>query len=316
MTFPGRSTDKEKRGMKRIIFTAIALGIMFCFTSASAGVGYFDTPLNSPRVATTATGVGLPAAYRGTGEYHAVFRVFPVVPGKRYEATLAYDAGGNIGLGIAFVDGDPATRDSFSFVGIGFGTGTRQMKGKEEKYLFSVHPQSTSNVIYVVVGSHRPLNVRFSVTDRPSGVTKASKDPWGYYYVTDFDDSGNAPFLLKRGGYAAGPSTAAEGPAVRIVGPHAFLAGQFTGTIRWAQLTPTEGIVWLKIDGYNVEEILNAVIRGREIKFVRTIDCRFNAPRAHGQVFTGQIAPDGTLSGSYFNDYEPLLIYPWQTQSK
>lgn len=302
--------------MKKILFIITAFGIIFSLTSAFARTGYVDTPVNSLQQVTTMTGVGLPASYRGTGEYHAVFKIFPVVPGKRYEATLTYDAGTSIGYGISFVDGDPSQRESISFVGIGTGTGSRVMNGKEEKYLFSIHPQSTSNVLYVVVGSHSPFNVRFSVTDSPTGVTKESKDRWGYLYVTDFHDRGTAPFLLTRGGYAGVPATTTTVPTVRIIGPHAFQAGQLTGTLKWVQLTQTEGIVWLKVDGYNVEEILNAVIRGKEIKFVRTIDCRFNAPRAHAQVFTGQIAPDGTLSGSYFNDYESVLIYPWQTQKQ
>ncbi|MBM4271539.1 MAG: hypothetical protein FJ139_05195 [Deltaproteobacteria bacterium] len=301
---------------KKILFTVIAFGIVFYLTSASAKTGYVDIPVNSIQQVTTMSGVGLPPSYGGTGEFHAVFKIFPVVPGKRYEATLTYHAGDNIGYGISFGDGDPSVRDSVSFVGIGHGTGSRVMKDKEEKFLFSISPQSTSNVLYVVVGSHRPLNIRFSVTDRPSGVTKESKDRWGYFYVTDFHDRGTAPFLLKRGGYVAAQAMATGAPAVRIFGPYAFLAGQFSGTIKLAQISENEGIIWLKIDGYNVEEILNAVIRGSELKFVRTIDCRFNAPRTHAQVFTGQIAPDGTFSGSYFNDYESVLIYPWQAQKR
>ena len=129
----------------------------------------------------------------------------------------------------------------------------------------------------------------------------------------------NVPRILPRrksGGYVAAQSIATGAPAVRIFGPYAFLAGQLSGTIKLAQISEEEGIIWLKIDGYNVEEILNAVIRGSEFKFVRTIDCRFNAPRTHAQVYTGQIAPDGTFSGSYFNDYESVLIYPWQAQKR
>ncbi len=304
--------------MKKISYmTVIFLSVIWFTTSASAKMGFVDVPVNSVQQTTTVTGVGLPPAYGSPEQFYTVFRIFPLAPGKRYEATLTYDAGTDMGYAHNWQDGDPLSKDNVSFVGIGTGTGTRQMKDKEEKFLFTVDTKSTSNVLYVIVRSYKPWNIRFSVTDRLSGVTRDSQDRWGYYYVTDFDVNKTAPFLLKRGGYFT-PQKAEGTPAAktRMIGPLSFYAGQFAGTMKLAQFTESEGIVWLKIGGTNVEEILNAVFRGNEIKFVRTIDCRFNAPRPYAQVYTGQISSDGSLSGSYLNDYESVLIYPWEARSR
>ena len=304
--------------MKKIISAAVTfLTILGITTAAAAKTGFVDVPVNSVQQTTTITGIGLPPSYGPPEHFYTVFRIFPLVPGKRYEAMLTFDAGTDMGYGHNWQDGDPTTKDSVSFVGIGTGTGSREMKGKEERFLFTIDSRSTSNVLYVIVRSYRAWNIRFAVTDKLSGVTRNSQDRWGYYYVTDFDFSKTSPFLLKRGGYITPQTIAVPAAAkTRIIGPLPFYAGQFSGTIRLAQLSENEGIVWLKINGTNVEEILNAAFRGNEIKFIRTIDCRFNTPRSHAQVYTGQISTDGSLSGSYSNDYEPLLIYPWEAKSR
>jgi hypothetical protein len=300
--------------IKKIPYMTMIFIAIFCFaTAAFAKMGFEEVPLNSVKQTTTVQGVGLPSSFGPPEHYYTVFKIFPLVPGKRYEATLVYDAGADMGYGLVWQDGDPSSKDFASFVGIGSGTGTRVMKDKEDKYLFTVDSQSTSNVLYFIVRSYKPWNIRFSVTDRLSGVTRDSQDRWGYYYVTDLDFNKNAPFLLKKGGYVS-PQTTSGPPAakIRMIGPLSFRAGQFTGTMKLAQFSQNEGVIWLKIDGSHVEEILNAVFRGNEIKFVRTIDCRFNASRPYAQIYTGQISPDGTLTGSYSNDYESVLVYPWE----
>ncbi|MEI8225979.1 MAG: hypothetical protein WCG82_08625 [Bacteroidota bacterium] len=304
--------------IKKISYiTVIFLAIICCATITSAETGFVDVPVNSVKQTTTKTGLGLPPSYGPPEHFYTVFRIFPLVPGKRYEATLTFDAGTDMGYAHNWQDGDPASRDSVSFVGIGTGSGSREMKNKEERFLFTVDPQSTANVLYVIMRSHKPWNIRFSVTDRLSGVTRDSQDRWGYYYVTDFDFNKTSPFLLKRGGYIAPQTSIDSGPAkTRVIGPLSFYAGQFAGTMKLAQFSEKEGIVWLKIDGTNVEEILNAVFIGNEVKFFRTIDCRFNIPRPHTQVYTGQFSSDGSLSGSYSNDYESVLMYPWEAKKR
>jgi hypothetical protein len=54
--------------------------------------------------------------------------------------------------------------------------------------------------MYLVVRSSQPWNLSVSLTDRLTpGLTTSSQDPWGYYFVTDFDLDRNSPFLLARG---------------------------------------------------------------------------------------------------------------------
>jgi len=304
--------------MKKISYiTVIFLAIICCATITSAETGFVDVPVNSVKQTTTITGLGLRPSYGPPEHFYTVFRIFPLVPGKRYEATLTFDAGTDMGYAHNWQDGDTASRDSVSFVGIGTGSGSREMKNKEERFLFTVDSQSTSNVLYVIVRSHKSWNIRFSVTDRLSGVTRDSQDRWGYYYVTDFDFNKTSPFLLKRGGYVASQTSIDSGTAkTRVIGPLSFYAGQFAGTMKLSKFSEKEGIVWLKIDGTNVEEILNAVFIGNEIKFFRTIDCRFNIPRPYTQVYTGQFSSDGSLSGSYSNDYESVIMYPWEAKKR
>ena len=85
-----------------------------------------------------------------------MFKLGPFAPGKRYEATLTYDAGTDIGYAMAWVDGDPSGKDFASFVGIGTGTGTRELQGKEDKFLFTVDAKSTAAFLYLVVRSNKP----------------------------------------------------------------------------------------------------------------------------------------------------------------
>ena len=299
------------RDSLRIVVVSLALLLAAVFAVPEALV--VDVPVGSAQAVTTATGAGVHSSFGSADEYFAVFRLFPVVPGKRYEATLTYDAGGDMGYGLAWMDGNPATRDWANFVGIGSGTGTREMKGAELKYLFSVAPQSSSNVLYVLVRSAKPWPIRFALTDRPTGVTPDSQNRWGYYYVSDFDADKYAPFLLSRGGVVSPP--AAGGPtssAVRLIGPLAFSAGKAAGTLRLLQFSEKEGVAWLRVEGTGVEEILNVVFKAGELKFVRTVDCRLGASQAYAQVFTGRIALDGTLAGSFARDDEPSLSYPWR----
>jgi hypothetical protein len=158
-----------------------------------------DVPVNTGKTATTALGLqGLPSGLGSADTYMAVLRISPLSSGKKYEATLTYDGGTDIGYAHAWVDGNPLGKEWISFVGIGTGTGTREMRGKQDKFLFSIDPKSTSNALYLVLRTSKPFTFRFGVNDRLSGVTPNSQDRWGYYFVRDFDADRTAPFLLKR----------------------------------------------------------------------------------------------------------------------
>ncbi len=140
----------------------------------------------------------MPGPLGGPDGSYAIFRLGPLAAGKSYAVTLSYDAGTDIGYGHSWLDGDPAAKDWASLVGIGSGTGTREMKGKEEKFLFTVDPRSTAGLLYLVLRSSQPWSLSLALADRPAGLTREAKDRWGYYYVTDFDLDRTSPFLLTR----------------------------------------------------------------------------------------------------------------------
>ena len=155
--------------------------------------------MNGTRQADTVAGFGLPSSFGPAADFYAVFRLGPLAAGRRYEATLTFDAEMDIGYGMSWIDGDPKNRDFASFVGIGTGTGTQDLKGKESKFLFTVDAKSTAVFLYLVVRSNKPWDLSLALADRLSGVTRDSQDKWGYYYVTDFDFDRTSPFLLTRG---------------------------------------------------------------------------------------------------------------------
>lgn len=182
--------------LKSLIFI---LALVLGSSIASAETGIINIPVNTEKTITTVLGLtGLPSGLGSADSYMAVLRIVPLVPGQKYEATLTYDAGTDIGYAHAWVDGNPYKKDWSSYVGIGTGTGSRELKNKQEKFLFTVDPKSTSNMLFVVMRSSKPFKFSFAVNDRPSGVTRNSQDRWGYYFVRDFDADRTSPFLLKR----------------------------------------------------------------------------------------------------------------------
>ena len=171
----------------RVLALLVCVALAIGGSAACAAPKHVEVPMNGSRQAETVAGYGLPS-YFGPADYHyAVFRLGPLSPGRRYEATLTFDAGTNIGYGTSWVDGDPSGKEYASFVGTGTGTGTREMISKEAKYLFTVDAKSTAPFLYLVVSSNRPWKLGVSVTDRLSGANPSTQDKWGYYYVTDFD---------------------------------------------------------------------------------------------------------------------------------
>ena len=142
---------------------AIACGAAF------AAPTYVEVPMNGTRQADTVAGFGLPSFFGPASDYYAVFKLGPFAPGKRFETTLTYDAGTDIGYAMAWVDGDPSGKDFASFVGIGTGTGTREMKGKESKFLFTVDAKSTAAFLYLVLRSSKPWDITMALADRLSG---------------------------------------------------------------------------------------------------------------------------------------------------
>ncbi len=195
----------------------LSLCVVLCAATAAAQSGFVDVPVNSERSATTARGLtGLPASLGTADDYMVVLRIAPLRPGIRYEATMTYDEGTDIGFGHAWVDGNPYSPDWASFVGIGTGTGTQDRRDKQEKFLFTIDRQSTANTLYLSLRSSKPFTFRFGVSSRLSGVTANSQDRSGYYYVNDFDASRTAPFLLKRGQVAVTPPPAPQGAWVEV----------------------------------------------------------------------------------------------------
>jgi hypothetical protein len=180
----------------------ILLCISVSISIAAAQESFVNIDINTEKTVTTAPGLaGLPAAFGSAEEYKVVLRISPVKPGRKYEATITFDAepDNTIHYAHAWVDGNPFTNDWHSFAGIATGTGTRDVKrGRQEKFLFTIDSKSTSNTLYVPLRSNKPFTFRFHVTDKPTGVNPNSLDRWGETYVKDFDANRAAPFLLKR----------------------------------------------------------------------------------------------------------------------
>jgi hypothetical protein len=180
-----------------------SLVILFCIAScagiAAASGDFVDIGINTEKTITTVRGLaGLPSSLGSAEDYRVVLRIASLAPGRKYEATLTFDAGTEIGYAHAWVDGNPYEKDWLSFVGIGTGTGSRELKGKQEKFLFTIDPKSTSGTLYIPLRSNKSFTLRFGITDRLTAVNPNSQDRWGYYYVKDFDVDRIAPFLLKR----------------------------------------------------------------------------------------------------------------------
>lgn len=169
-------------------------------TSAVTAVtdSFVTIPLHASKTVTTAARPAkLPGMFGPNDYYYTLFKLTGLQPGQRYEATLGFESGTNIGYGHTWVDGNPLGNNFRHFTGIGTGTGSGPVRQSQQKFLFSTDPASTSREMYVVLSSNRPLTVSFAL-DAPSGVTRETQDQWGYYYVTDFDADRTAPFLLQR----------------------------------------------------------------------------------------------------------------------
>ena len=185
--------------MGRKLLMALLFCVMGSGRAARAQSGVVDlAPGGAVAVQTAVLPTPVASAFGPQAHPKAVFRLGPLVPGRRYQLTFTYDAGGDVTFAHRWVDGDPFGREWHSFVGIGTGTGTRPMPGKEAKYLFSVDAGSTSRHLFIVLRTSQSFPVKVALTDRPSGLTPQSQDRWGYFFVSDFDADRTSPFLLKR----------------------------------------------------------------------------------------------------------------------
>jgi hypothetical protein len=126
-------------------FLVILLCIVCCGGNAAAQGRFVDVGVNIEKTVTTVRGLaGLPSALGSAEDYPVVLRIAPLDPGRKYEATFSFDAGTDIGYAHAWIDGNPYEKDWASFVGIGTGTGSRELREKQEKFLFTADPKSTS----------------------------------------------------------------------------------------------------------------------------------------------------------------------------
>lgn len=184
--------------------------VIWCMAGPAWSAGVVEVSVGSEKTVTTGPRpAGLPGSFGPAEHSYAIFAFSGLEPGRRYEASIAYESGTDIGFGHSWVDGNPLGKEHWSFTGIGTGTGTGPRRESRQTYLFTVQPQSRCGFLYLVFRSHKPMTVRVSLR-HPSGVTRDSRDPFGYYYVTDFDTDRTAPFELKR---CDGPAPASAAPA-------------------------------------------------------------------------------------------------------
>lgn len=204
--------------MGRMVVVALWIGWLGLAGLAQAQTGVVDLPPGgSVAVQTTVLPTPVSTAFGAPSDPKTVFRLGPLAPGRRYQVTFTYDAGGDVGFAHSWVDGNPFGRDWHSFVGIGTGTGTRPMPGKEAVFQFSVDRASTARTLHVVLRTSVPFAVKARLTEPSPGLSPQTQDRWGYFYVSDFDADRTSPFLLKRGGEAPPPSTqVASGPWIEV----------------------------------------------------------------------------------------------------
>jgi hypothetical protein len=184
--------------MQTFVIGLIGLLLSCCLTGGAWAAEVVDVPLNATRSVTTGGHpAGLPSFFGPSDYSYAIFRFTGLTPGQRYQATLSYESGTDIGYGHSWVDGNPFGREYWSFTGIGTGTGSGPRRESQQTFLFTVDPTSSCGDLYLVLKSNRPMALKVSLQP-PSGVGKDSQDRYGYYYVTDFDADRTAPFLLKR----------------------------------------------------------------------------------------------------------------------
>ena len=199
-----------------MVFFPLTLGA----SAAEVHGNFVDIGVNTEKRVTTVQGlVGLPASLGPVGEYQAVLRLAPLVAGRKYEATLTFNAEPEhtIHYRHAWVDGDPFGKDWSSLVGMATGTGTREpKKDKQEKFLFTIDAKSTSGTLYIPLSSSKPFTFRFRLSDKLTGVHSNSRDHWGETFVNDFDANRVAPFLLKRGAVSINGGSEPEGAFVNI----------------------------------------------------------------------------------------------------
>ena len=185
--------------MKMPLKSIVVVLCVTCFCCAAAAQGQVvDIAVNTEKAVTTVRGLaGLPPAPGSAQNYAAVLRIAPLAHGHRYEATFTFDAGTEIGYAHTWMNGSPYEKNWESLVGTGTDTGSRELKDKQEKFLFTIDGKSSTNTLYIDMRSNKPFTFRFGVTDRLTGVTPDSRDTWGYFFVKDFDADGFSPFLLK-----------------------------------------------------------------------------------------------------------------------
>ncbi len=253
------------------ILPIVVLALLLPAALLSASPPYVEVLPGSVKSAVTQGGYPwMPGPLGGPDQQYAVFRLGPLASGKAYAVTLTYDAGTDIGYGHSWIDGDPAARDWASLVGIGSGTGTRELKGKEDKFLFTVDPKSTSNLLYLLVRTGKPWNLSVGLADRPAGLSRDSQDRWGYYYVTDFDFDRTSPFLLTRSGAAA--PAAAEPPA----SAYAKLAPNASRPVVTEKSFPAMPNFFGGPDGYYAVLHLAPLAAGRRYELTLTFDAGTN----------------------------------------
>lgn len=184
--------------MKSIVMTLLLVCSIFavpCF--ATEAMKPLDLDLDAKAVIRTVKGFSLHSSFGGPDYYYAVIRIDGLAPGTLYEATITYEAGTGISYAMSWVSGNPLATTWRSLGGLGSGTGTgKSMPGYETKQIFVVGEESTEQVIYLVVRSDKPWEIGFSITDTFSGVTRESKNKYGYFMLDDWTNGGKSVFLL------------------------------------------------------------------------------------------------------------------------
>ena len=179
--------------------------LLFClvlvvvFITAEPMPGFYQAQLNKTVTITTVKGLPLPSSFGGPDYYYAVVQVQGLKPGMKYMVTLIYEGGTGIDYGFCWVNGNPLTKDWYSFVGIGSGTGTgKLMPGYTIYHVFAVDPKSTSDTIYFTVRSNKPWSIQCTINPAKPEITRNTQNSYGYYCVDDLTNEEKIFYLLDK----------------------------------------------------------------------------------------------------------------------
>jgi hypothetical protein len=185
--------------MKKLIITMLLSVSTICF-AAQPKDAVKVLKLGDRAEYTTAPGLKLPSAFGDPAQNFLVVRITGLKKAVKYQAAFSWEGNTGINYGMTWVDGNPFVKDWRNLGGIGSGTGTGEelRPGYDTYQLFTTDPKSKKSVIYLVIRSDKPWTISLSVSPAAAGISRETKNSYGYYAVDDWTNGDTVTFELTR----------------------------------------------------------------------------------------------------------------------